>query len=223
MSGIVHARANAPAPGRRPHAALLLALLVAASACGGGGGGSETAASDCAACHALQTAAFDYPSSHQILFECTSCHEERRSSPGPGHRSVTTCDQCHSEAGHPPARDSGDATPAADQGSTGASSCAVCHDPHGSSNLFLIRGLLELPEGTTVPMFFLDLSGRADWSYAELPASEGGENDREPGQGLCEACHTRTRVYNRYGTGAPHFTGRCVDCHDHADGFSVSR
>ena len=212
--------------------AVAVALLAGwACACGGSrsGGSVEVAAADCASCHELEAAAFEHASSHQILFDCDFCHAELARKPGPGHRDVPECQRCHSEAGHPPAYDPGEADHvadadggAADNGGDGAdpaSSCATCHNPHGSSNLFLIREQIRRPEGTSVPMIFQDLSGRADWSYAELAASEGGRNAREPGEGLCEVCHTHTRFYNRYGSGEQHAQSRCVRCHDHARSF----
>jgi len=77
--------------------------------------------------------------------------------------------------------------------------------------------------GGCVSVDFQNVEGKADFSYAELGEEEGGQNDREPGSGLCEVCHILTRYYNRYGTGEDHFTSRCADCHNHGSGFRVER
>jgi hypothetical protein len=178
----------------------------------------EAGSEGCTDCHTNQATAWSNFSSHQGIYSCTFCHEEADPIPGEGHRTSPWCNQCHSEAGHPPER-------------LGVSSeserllfvnCLTCHDPHGSRNIYLIRERLLIGQGEPVPVDFRNIKGRADFSYAERGTEEGGQNGLEPGTGLCEVCHTRTKFYNRTATGGNHYAGRCAGCHNHAIGFGVA-
>ncbi len=197
---------------------LLFALILfAIPACGGDSGEpSDAASAECATCHGVQADAWENFSSHRALYGCAFCHEEADSTPGTGHRASPGCDRCHSEQGHPP---KGILFPRDGRLDT----CPSCHDPHGSKNIYLIRESLSAGFGKTVCIDFRNVEGRADYSFAELGAEEGGENGREPGSGLCEVCHRWTKFYDRYATGEDHFTDRCSGCHDHAVGFEVKQ
>ncbi|OFV90962.1 MAG: hypothetical protein A3J75_03055 [Acidobacteria bacterium RBG_16_68_9] len=191
---------------------LLAAVLLFAPACGDG---SDSAASDCAACHGVQAEAWESFSSHKALYGCDFCHQMVTATPGQGHRASTACDHCHSESGHPPGQASGDADP--------VDICLDCHDPHGSANIYLIRETISIAPGETSAIDFRNTVGRADYGHAELGVADGGENDLEPGSGLCEACHVRTVYYNRTAAAEDHFTDRCTRCHDHAVEFLAVR
>lgn len=150
----------------------------------------------CPICHADEAARLAEPSGHQPL-PCVECHAEVSPVPGPGHRAAEACEACHAgTATHAPA---GNAIP-----------CAQCHDPHGSDNTQLVRDVLTTTLGTSVPILFDNLDGRADGSFASASA---------PGTGVCEVCHTTTRFYRADGTGDPHFTFSCLPCHRHGRGF----
>lgn len=152
---------------------------------------------------------------------CFMCHTRARTGFGAGHMTKANCETCHNETwptgpkqGHPQDVWKNLGTP---QGRT--DNCAMCHDPHGTPNLYMIRDRLWTFTGTPVDVRFLNEDGQADDSFVELSQAQGGHNDKEPGQGLCEVCHTQTNHYRRDGTGLEHFTMNCVLCHDHSKGF----
>ena len=113
--------------------------------------------------------------------------------------------------------------------------CVDCHDPHGDTNLYMIRSYINAatnngsPGGgsdsygtpsttnnTLLPVTFTDeTSGQGDGSY-------GDDGDPATG-GICELCHQRTDQYDRQGTGAgTHYTTDCGECHPHDLGFEGS-
>ena len=176
---------------------------------------------DCTGCHTTEAAAWENFSSHKGIYKtCTFCHEEADPVPGEEHRASPWCDQCHSEVTHLPERyTSGEGNEA-----LLFISCMTCHNPMGSRNLYLVRERILVEQGQHALVDFRSWEGRADYSYAELGTEDGGQNDREPGSGLCEVCHTKTAFYNRAGTGEdPYTVGcdtvRCADCHNHAIDF----
>ena len=66
-------------------------------------------------------------------------------------------------------------------------SCLNCHDPHGSTNLGLVRESLRWRRTVTQITF-----------TSEQGAGAGGFTDpADPRPGLCEACHRHTDVYRR--------------------------
>jgi len=75
-------------------------------------------------------------------------------------------------------------------------SCRDCHDPHGTSNLSMIRSQIN---GVTI-------------TYTD-PIN--GFIDPITNRGLCQVCHTLT---NHYVAGVPetnHYTSGCLNCHSH--------
>jgi predicted CXXCH cytochrome family protein len=157
--------------------------------------------SNCTLCHADEAARLAKSSLHHAEFAgtCSSCHAEVSPAPGPGHRAISACADCHSPdrvASHAP----GVAIP-----------CTQCHEPHGTDNIRLIRDVITTVQGADRPVRFDDVSGRADGSFASLSA---------PGTGLCEVCHTTTQFYRADGAGAPHLVTPCDRCHPHDAGFA---
>ena len=153
---------------------------------------------------------------------CFMCHTRARTGFGAGHMTKASCETCHNETwptsqphGHPPALWATFGTP-----EERTANCATCHNPHGTPNLSMVRDLLTTLDGTPVDVSFLNEDGQADDSFVELPSASGGQNGKEPGQGLCEVCHTQTNHYRRDGTGAAHFTSNCVLCHEHTKSFA---
>jgi predicted CXXCH cytochrome family protein len=151
---------------------------------------------NCSVCHGDEAAAHGRPSGHNPI-ACETCHAEGSPVPGPDHRTAAACESCHERKTHAP---------------TGHAPfpCVQCHDPHGSENTHLVRTLLETTAGTTVPIRFDNIDGRAEGSFASPTA---------PGTGICEVCHTTTSFYRNDGSGEPHFDVSCLPCHRHDDGF----
>lgn len=165
--------------------------------------GFKAVASDanCATCHPDEAALLEKPNLHHDRFagECSSCHAEVDPTPGPGHRDTAACVRCHSPQ------------KVADHVPPGIRvRCEQCHDPHGTDNLRLVRGVIETTGGAERPITFTTLAGLADGSFASASA---------PGTGLCEVCHTSTRFYRADGSGAAHYTTTCLQCHPHSAGF----
>ena len=86
----------------------------------------------------------------------------------------------------------------------------MCHDPHGSSNLRLVRSLIDTTFDGVAEVEFTNEEGQGDGGFTSAS---------DPGSGLCEVCHTRTRYYPNDGSGAEHFTFTCTACHEHTRGF----
>jgi predicted CXXCH cytochrome family protein len=157
---------------------------------------------NCAVCHPAEAARLDTPSLHRTKFAgaCTHCHAEVTADPGPGHRAISACADCHS-----PARVAAHVPPGI------TIPCTQCHDAHGSDNIRLVRETIDALGGGEVALRFDNLAGRADGSFASASS---------PGAALCEVCHTRTQFYRADGSGAPHYSTPCNRCHPHEAGFA---
>jgi predicted CXXCH cytochrome family protein len=158
---------------------------------------------NCTICHADEATRLAKPSLHNANFtgKCTSCHAEAKPDPGPGHRAISACTQCHAPADimtHMPP-------------GVAPLPCTQCHDPHGSDNIELVRDVTHTPQGLDQPIHFIGRGGKADGSFVSVSA---------PGSGVCETCHTTTQFYRADGTGAAHFTLPCFPCHTHGKGFA---
>lgn len=160
----------------------------------------------CARCHPSKARRFVETGGHVAPeFGCTPCHEDRRRTRvGHRHRRIPQCTSHHLEAAHPVTA----LRPRHPRGTT--KQCLKCHNPHGSSNLDLIRNRVRAPHRRRPRITFISEGGRQPGSFADP--------DR-PGKGLCEVCHTATIHYRKDGGGAPHFTVRCTLCHDHTKSF----
>jgi predicted CXXCH cytochrome family protein len=164
--------------------------------------GPEARFAECGFCHNALTVTANAANMHGTLgLECATCHELLRPNEyGPGHQRVPRCVDCHT----------GPQTHQ-DPAAGGERECAVCHEPHGSANLFLVREQILTPSGAMRTVQFTNEGGLADGGFAS-------ESNR--GSGICETCHRTTRVFRGDGTGAPHFSVTCIDCHTHPAGFA---
>lgn len=98
--------------------------------------------------------------------------------------------------------------------------CTVCHTPHATNNIYLIRPAIETPSSGARSVDFRNTTGKADFSYATVTT---------PGQGVCEVCHTQTRNgdgsprYRNTGgsDGGKHYSTSCTSCHTHQGGFGA--
>jgi len=163
--------------------------------------GAEKVYAECAYCHNHVTVDAVTTSGHgSQSLECEGCHTNLTPGQvGPGHRSITTCKQCHQgpRTHHDPLVGT-------------AFECAICHTPHGSRNILLVQPVIDTPQGGPQAVVFTNLDGLADGSFASVS---------RPGSGVCEICHTATEFYRANGTGEPHYPYPCFTCHPHAVGF----
>ncbi|MFQ5665343.1 MAG: hypothetical protein ACE5I7_02815 [Candidatus Binatia bacterium] len=166
--------------------------------------GTEVRFGSCAFCHSQIAVRAAAASGHGTLsLDCEGCHSDLQpGAVGPGHRSVPVCAECHTG-------------PVTHQDPAAGTSfeCVLCHTPHGSRNLVLIRESLRTSGRTSrnVEVDFMNLLGLADGSFASVT---------RPGSGLCEVCHTSTAFYRSDGSGAQHFPFACFTCHPHTAAFA---
>jgi predicted CxxxxCH...CXXCH cytochrome family protein len=83
---------------------------------------------------------------------------------------------------------------------TRSQDCAGCHDTHGTSNLYSVRTVIN-----GRPISFKSLT-----SFYVPTKTNNFYN------GLCQACHTKTKYYRNYTSPAVHNPNKnCLTCHQH--------
>ena len=103
--------------------------------------------------------------------------------------------------------------------------CLICHTPHRTRNIFLMRESLQTPNsGTGTVDFRVDDSAggtNPQWSYL---GDVSGPGNSPYDDGICEVCHTQTSHYRNDNSGGDHTHNagtRCIGCHPHSAGFSA--
>ncbi len=106
--------------------------------------------------------------------------------------------------------------------------CRVCHTPHGTSNIYLVRDTIQTPNSGPRQVIFKTL-GIGD-PYNDPDPVVGDPNsgvmaDSTDGvfTGVCEVCHTTTAHHRNDGSQPPPNHNDAVDCtgcHSHDGGFA---
>lgn len=101
--------------------------------------------------------------------------------------------------------------------------CLVCHTPHRTRNVHLIRETVRTPSSGFATVNFRqdDIAGGTNPADAFLGDTSGAGNTPYD-DGICEICHTRTNHYRNDASGGDHAHNsgvRCVLCHPHQKGF----
>jgi nitrate reductase cytochrome c-type subunit len=142
-----------------------------------------------------------YPASSQ----CTSCHDpdSRHISGSLGSytrlrllNDNNQCASCHNDAAVVGPAFRNMSTHFTTKGGNQAMACSACHDPHGTTNLSMIRTAIN---GTTI-------------TYTD---SSAGLVNNSTNRGLCQVCHTATAHYRAGVPETSHPTSGCLNCHRH--------
>ena len=196
---------------------------------------SEVSAT-CTTCHNRATHALWDGSQHdQRNLSCITCHSVHSAKGDPqlkAQTQVALCSTCHRSVvnkthrfNHMPVRE-------------GALTCSSCHNPHGSTNVRLLRAGTTIDESCT--SCHTDKRGPYLWEHAPVSEScvtchdpHGSNNDRmlvSKLPFLCQRCHVTSRhpptVYDGFvqqnSQNANKITGRaCTVCHQMVHGSNA--
>jgi DmsE family decaheme c-type cytochrome len=196
---------------------------------------SEVSAT-CTTCHNRATHALWDGSQHdQRNLSCITCHSVHSAKGDPqlkAQTQVALCSTCHQSVvnrthrfNHMPVRE-------------GALTCSSCHNPHGSTNVRLLRAGTTIDESCT--SCHTDKRGPYLWEHAPVSEScvtchdpHGSNNDRmlvSKLPFLCQRCHVTSRhpptVYDGFvqqnSQNANKITGRaCTVCHQMVHGSNA--
>lgn len=104
--------------------------------------------------------------------------------------------------------------------------CLVCHTPHSTDNIFLVRDSIQTPNSGLRDVDFYTVGfGDAYNPEPDSGVADGDMADDLDGvhTGVCEVCHTTTTHHNNTDTHTlqgHNNTSQCHSCHPHADGFA---
>ena len=82
--------------------------------------------------------------------------------------------------------------------------CKRCHDPHGTTNLSMIRTTIKKGVHATATSFTIAYTDRVN-----------GLINTTTNRGLCQVCHTKTKFYRSGIAENNHPTSGCFECHAH--------
>ena len=144
--------------------------------------------------------------------QCSSCHNANAShitgTLGVNMRLIlpddnSQCASCHNVAGKVKSAFANMSTHFTVKGGSQDMLCKQCHDPHGSSNLSMVRTQLKgaWTNATT-------------YTIAYTNTATGLVNS-STNRGLCQVCHTKTNHYRAGSAEVDHPTSGCLDCHSH--------
>ena len=107
-------------------------------------------------------------------------------------------------------------------------SCLVCHEGHGTANIYLIKETIQTPNSGPKAVLFKTLGIGDPYNDPDPVVGDpnsGAMADDSDGAftGVCEVCHTATS-YHRNDGSQPQFghhnAETCKDCHSHSDSFA---
>ena len=113
------------------------------------------------------------------------------------------CASCHNAAGKTIALFQNMSTHFTTKGGPQDMLCKQCHDPHGTTNLSMIRTQLKgsWSNATTYTIVYTD--------------AVNGFINTANNRGLCQVCHTKTNHYRAGVAESGHYTSGCLGCHGH--------
>ncbi len=109
-----------------------------------------------------------------------------------------------------------------------AQDCRTCHEPHSTTNIYLVKDSIQTPNSGLREVIFKTL-GIGDPYNDPDPvvgdATSGVLADDADGvnTGVCEVCHTAVNHHTNddsHAGQAHHNAEDCTSCHSHADGFA---
>ncbi|GFO60527.1 cytochrome c [Geomonas silvestris] len=139
---------------------------------------------------------------------CTGCHDSTSnhisSALGTTNRLLSAyvgalnveCNACHQDSTKVTAASLNMSTHVTVKGGSANMACASCHEPHGSSNISMLRSSIN---GSTIT----------------VSDPINGLVDNVTNRGLCQVCHTLTSHYRAGVPETGHYTSNCLNCHSH--------
>ncbi|WP_298268735.1 CxxxxCH/CxxCH domain-containing protein [Geobacter sp.] len=118
----------------------------------------------------------------------------------------TLCFGCHNDAAKVPTVAKQNVTTHATDLGVYNMDCKVCHDPHGTTNIKMVRAFITFNALTST------IGYATSGDLVQLAP---------PYRGVCQTCHTKTSHYKRgIDEGANHPTSGCLNCHSHKNTFA---
>ncbi|MBI5467373.1 MAG: hypothetical protein HY975_04150, partial [Candidatus Kerfeldbacteria bacterium] len=108
--------------------------------------------------------------------------------------------------------------------------CRVCHTPHSTANIYLVRDSIQTPNSGKKKVVFKTLGigdpyNGPDPIVGDANSGVMADSTDKVFTGVCEVCHTLTGHHRNNGSQPPpnhHDAEDCTSCHPHTGGFGVS-